>query len=161
MTPQPDEILLIDGGSEDETIALAMAAGWRVLASPTRGRGPQINFGVEQAQGDLVCILHADSLLPPDAIAHVRTVLADKRLSLATFLPIIRGKKTRWFTTAHNWWKTYYPLFTHPHLFVRGVRLLFGDHAMFFRRADYLRIGGIPADATIMEIGRASCRERV
>ena len=43
------------------------------------------------------------------------------------------------------------PIVTHPHLFVRGVRLLFGDHAMFFRRTDYLRIGGIPADATIME----------
>lgn len=151
MEPQPDEILLIDGGSDDDTVPLAIAAGWRVLASPERGRCPQINFGVDQARCDLVCILHADSLLPPDAVTHVRTVLADRRISLATFLPIIRGEKLRWFTTAHNWWKTYYPAITHPHLFIRGVRLLFGDHAMFFRRADFLRIGGIPADATIME----------
>ncbi len=151
LDPQPDEILLVDGGSEDETLELARSAGWRTTVSPERGRGPQINFGVAQASGDLVCILHADSLLPPDAIAHIRHVLGDRRIALATFLPIIRGKKTRWFTTAHNWWKTYYPIITHPHLFVRGVRLLFGDHAMFFRRADYLRIGGIPADATIME----------
>lgn len=151
MDPQPDDILLVDGGSDDETVALAEAAGWRVLASPERGRGPQINFGVDAARGELVCILHADSLLPPDAIAHIRTVLADSRIALATFLPIIRGDKVRWFTTAHNWWKTYYPAITHPHLFVRGVRLLFGDHAMFFRREDYRRIGGIPADATIME----------
>lgn len=151
LDPQPDEILLVDGGSEDDTLALGQAAGWRAIVSPVRGRGPQINFGVEQAHGGLVCILHADSLLPSDAIAHIRTVLSDDRIALATFLPIIRGEKLRWFTTAHNWWKTYYPLVTHPHLFVRGVRLLFGDHAMFFRRADYLRIGGIPADATIME----------
>jgi hypothetical protein len=106
---------------------------------------------VDQAKSTLVCILHADSLLPADAISHIRAVLSDDRIALATFLPIIRGEKLRWFTTAHNWWKTYYPLITHPHLFIRGVRLLFGDHAMFFRRADYLRIGGIPADATIME----------
>ena len=151
LDPQPDEILLVDGGSEDDTLALAQAAGWRAITAPNRGRGPQINFGVEQSQGDLVCILHADSLLPPDAIDHIRNVLDDRRIALATFLPIIRGEKLRWFTTAHNWWKTYYPLVTHPHLFMRGVRLLFGDHAMFFRRADYLRIGGIPADATIME----------
>lgn len=151
MSPQPDDILLVDGGSEDNTVALAKAAGWRVIVAPTRGRGPQINYGVEQSAGTLVCILHADSLLPPDSVSHVRKVLSDPRIALATFLPIIRGEKLRWFTTAHNWWKTYYPLITHLHLFFRGVRLLFGDHAMFFRRADYLRIGGIPADATIME----------
>ncbi|WP_373488575.1 glycosyltransferase, partial [Blastomonas sp.] len=151
LDPQPDDILLVDGGSDDATCALAQAAGWRVLASPAKGRGPQINFGVDQALGDLVCILHADSLLPADAVSHIRNVMADPKIALATFLPIIRGQKLRWFTTAHNWWKTYYPIVTHPHLFVRGVRLLFGDHAMFFRRSDYQRIGGIPADATIME----------
>ena len=41
---------------------------------------------MEQAGGDLVCILHADSLLPPDAITHIRRVLADRRIALATFL---------------------------------------------------------------------------
>jgi hypothetical protein len=30
----------------------------------------------------------------------------------------------------------YAPLLFRPQLFLRGVRLLFGDHAMFFRRAD-------------------------
>lgn len=120
LDPQPDEILLVDGGSDDATLALAGSAGWNTVISPTRGRGPQINFGVDQAQGDIVCVLHADSLLPTDAVAHVRTVLRDPQISLATFLPIIRGEKTRWFTTAHNWWKTYYPAITHPHLFLRG-----------------------------------------
>jgi len=151
LDPQPDEVLLVDGGSSDATMALARAAGWRALVAPERGRGLQLNWGVEQARGEIVLVLHADSLLPADAIAHVRATLADPRIALATFRPVIRGTKLRWFTTAHNWWKTYYPAVTHPHLFVRGVRLLFGDHAMFFRRTDYLRIGGIPADATIME----------
>lgn len=151
LDPPPDEVLLVDGGSSDQTVAMAEAAGFRTLLSPERGRGPQLNLGVREAEGELVLILHADSLLPPDAVAHVRTTLADERIALATFLPIIRGEKLRWFTTAHNWWKTYYPILTHPHLFVRGVRLLFGDHAMFFRRTDYLAIGGVPAEATIME----------
>ncbi|MEZ5708241.1 MAG: glycosyltransferase [Blastomonas sp.] len=151
LDPQPDEVLLVDGGSSDRTVALAEAAGFRTLVCANRGRGPQINMGVEAAQHDLVCILHADSLLPKDAIAHIRHVMADRKIALATFLPIIRGSKTRWGTTIHNWIKTWYPLFTHPHLFVRGVRLLFGDHAMFFRRADFLEIGGIPENATIME----------
>lgn len=151
MSPQPDEVLLVDGGSSDATVQLAEQAGYRVLTAPEKGRGPQINHGVGAAKSEIVLILHADSLLPPDGITHVRQTLADPKISLATFLPIIRGEKTRWGTTLHNWIKTWYPIVTHPHLFVRGVRLLFGDHAMFFRRADFLAVGGVPKDATIME----------
>ncbi len=151
LNPQPDEILLVDGGSDDATCDLARAAGYRVIIAPEKGRGPQINYGVEQAASNYVLVLHADSLLPTDAVAHVRTVLANRKIALASFCPIIRGTKTRWFTTAHNFIKTWYPIVTHPRLFFKGVRLLFGDHAMFFRRDDYLAVGGIPAEATIME----------
>ena len=38
-----------------------------------------------------------------------------------------------------------------PHLFLRGCRLLFGDHAMFFRRADFLAVGGCDETLTVME----------
>ena len=151
LDPQPDEIVLVDGGSDDATVAIAGAAGYLTMVSPEKGRGPQINFGVAQSTGEIVCVLHADSILPVDAIAHIRATLNDEKIALATFMPIIRGSKTRWFTTFHNWIKTYYPIITHPRLFIKGVRLLFGDHAMFFRRADYIRIGGIPPEATIME----------
>ena len=67
---------------------------------------------------------------------------------------MIRGPdKTRWGTTVHNWAKTWYaPLLTRPHLFLRGVRLLFGDHAMFFRKADFIAVGGCtPGDAVMEE----------
>jgi GT2 family glycosyltransferase len=38
-----------------------------------------------------------------------------------------------------------------PHLFVRGGRLLFGDHAMFFRRADFAAVGGFDDTMAVME----------
>ncbi len=158
MQPAPDEVLLVDGGSEDDTVAIAEATGARVVQAPRKGRGPQINYGVEQAKGELVCVLHADSLLPADAVQHIRAVMADRKIALASFTPRIMGPRhsgkprTRWGTTFHNWIKTWYaPALTRPHLFARGVRLLFGDHAMFFRRTDYLKVGGIPDSATIME----------
>jgi rSAM/selenodomain-associated transferase 2 len=151
--PPADEVLVIDGGSDDATVALARAAGFRVFQSPTRGRGAQVNCGVEAASGEIVCILHADSLLPADAIAVIRTTMADAKLVLASFTPRIAGPGgTRWGTTIHNWAKTWYaPLLFRPHLFVRGCRLLFGDHAMFFRRADFLAVGGCDPAAMIME----------
>lgn len=153
LDPAPLEIVLVDGGSTDRTREIARRAGWRVFDSD-RGRALQINRGVAEAQGEIVCVVHADSLPPTDMVAVIERTLADQRIALASFTPLIRGpEKTRWGTTAHNWIKTWYaPLITRPHLFLRGVRLLFGDHAMFFRRTDFLKVGGCtPSDAVMEE----------
>lgn len=153
MDPQPDEVLLIDGGSEDATVDIAQNAGITALAGPRKGRGAQINYGVSIATGEVVCVLHADSLLPADAVAVIRATMADHGIALASFMPRIAGPGgTRWGSTFHNWVKTWYaPLLTHPLLFARGVRLLFGDHAMFFRRDQYLAVGGCDERVVVME----------
>ncbi len=150
--PAPLEIILVDGQSEDATVRIAQAAGWQIILSE-RGRALQINAGVEAAQADLVCVVHADTLPPTDMVAVVEATLTDPRIALASFMPLIRGpEKTRWGTSLHNWAKTWYaPLVTRPHLFLRGVRLLFGDHAMFFRRSDFRKLGGCSPGDTVME----------
>lgn len=152
LDPPPGEVLVVDGGSEDRTCALARNAGWRVIEAK-RGRAVQINAGVAAVHGPLVCVVHADTLLPADAIAVIRSTLARPRIALAGFTPLICGPdKTRWGTSFHNWIKTWYaPLLLRPHLFLRGVRLLFGDHAMFFRRADFLAVGGCDPGTPVME----------
>lgn len=153
LDPRPAEILLVDGGSSDDTVLLGQAAGWRVVVHGTRGRAAQINRGVDEAAAPLICVLHADTLLPDDAVAVIERVLADPRTALAGFTPLISGPdKVRWITSFHNWIKTWYaPMIMRPHLFVRGVRLLFGDHAMFFRRADFLAAGGCDQGMEVME----------
>lgn len=152
LDPQPAEVIVVDGGSSDASRALATAAGWTLVETPA-GRGRQINAGVDAAASPLVCVLHADSVPPRDMVQVVRDTLSDRRIALASFTPLIRGEKTRWGTTFHNWIKTWYaPLITRPHLFLRGVRLLFGDHGMFFRRGQFLEIGGCtPGDAVMEE----------
>jgi len=153
LAPLPAEILLVDGGSTDRTLDLARDAGWRVLETEC-GRATQINAGVKAARGEAVCVLHADTLPPPDMVAVIERTLAIPKVALASFTPLIRGpERVRWGTSLHNWAKTWYaPLVTRPHLFLRGVRLLFGDHAMFFRRADFLAVGGCtPGDAVMEE----------
>lgn len=153
LDPPADEILLIDGGSKDATRKIATEGGLTVLLSPKRGRGAQINFGVLQASGDIICVLHADSLLPVDAVEEIRKAMDDTKLSLASFTPRIAGPSgTRWGSTVHNWLKTWYiPLLMRPWLFFKGVRLLFGDHAMFFRREQFLAVGGCDEDVVVME----------
>ncbi len=152
LDPPPVAIIAVDGGSTDASVSLARDAGFRVVGHG-RGRPAQINRGVHESDAALVMVLHADTLPPDDAVAVVRTTLADPRVALAGFTPIIAGAETvRWGTTFHNWIKTWYvPLLFRPHLFLRGGRLLFGDHAMFFRRADFLAVGGCDETLTVME----------
>lgn len=152
LDPPPAEVIVVDGGSSDGTPELAREFGFRVV-DHDRGRARQINRGVAEAAADLVVVLHADTLLPDDAIAVVRRTFADRRVALAGFTPVIEGpERVRWATTFHNWIKTWYgPLLGRPHLFLRGARLLFGDHAMFFRRADFLAVSGMDEGHAVME----------
>ena len=60
--PGPIEILVIDGGSSDETVAIAHARGAKVMPSE-RGRGVQLQRGGAAAQSDWLLFLHGDTVL--------------------------------------------------------------------------------------------------
>ncbi len=152
LDPAPAEVLVVDGGSSDATTEIARAAGLAVMTAG-RGRARQINAGVAAVISPIVCVLHADTFLPDDAVAVIRHTLANRKIALAGFTPLISGPdKVRWATSFHNWLKTWYaPLLFRPRLFLRGARLLFGDHAMFFRRADFLAVGGCDERLAVME----------
>ena len=72
------EVIVVDGGSADDTVVIASRYA-RVLRSE-RGRGSQMNVGARAARGNLLLFLHADTLLPPGAIARVEQVFSDSRL---------------------------------------------------------------------------------
>ena len=85
LNPPADEVVLVDGGSDDKTVEIAVAYGVNVILSPSRGRARQINYGVEHTESEFVCILHADSILPNDAVSEIRNALADNCLALGSF----------------------------------------------------------------------------
>jgi rSAM/selenodomain-associated transferase 2 len=58
------EAILADGGSTDDTRAIAEAAGTHLVDAP-RGRGSQLDAGASQALGDWLLFLHADTVLEP------------------------------------------------------------------------------------------------
>src|ERR1700719_4452460 len=97
LEPPPAEVLAVDGGSADASVAIAEAAGLLVVRHETRGRATAINRGVQEATAPIICVLHADTLLPDDAVAVMRRVLADPGTALAGFTPLLSGPdRVRW-----------------------------------------------------------------
>src|SRR5262245_236208 len=63
LNPEVSELIVVDGGSQDDTAASAARSGARVLHGP-RGRGAQLRLGAQHAAGDVILFLHADTWLP-------------------------------------------------------------------------------------------------
>lgn len=131
------ELLVVDGGSSDATVACATAACDRVLVAP-RGRGSQMNAGAAAASGVVLVFLHADTTLPRDALAAVRQAVAagavwgrfDVRISgESAWLPLIAATMN---------------------LRSRLSGIATGDQAIFVLKKTFLDAGGFP-DIPLME----------
>ena len=71
-----DEILVVDSGSEDDTVALATDLGARVVQTHWRGFGPQKQFAIEQARNDWVLCVDADERVSEALAASIARVFA-------------------------------------------------------------------------------------
>jgi rSAM/selenodomain-associated transferase 2 len=123
------EIIVVDGGSSDRTVPLALAQGVRALQAP-RGRGPQMHAGALASSGGVLWFVHADTIPPPDALEHIDKSLEPKSVVGGNFGLLFDGpsRSARQLTAI-------YPL-----LCILG--LSYGDSGIFVRRDTYYQIGG-------------------
>jgi rSAM/selenodomain-associated transferase 2 len=136
----PDlEVIVIDGGSLDETVNIAKNAGARVVTSKP-GRAIQQNIGAEKSSGDILLFLHADTLLPPGFDHIIRDCLTgpEKPIAGAFRLSIDLPGPGILFIT----WMT--------NLRSRFLHLPYGDQALFMRKSTFEQVGGFP-EIEIME----------
>jgi rSAM/selenodomain-associated transferase 2 len=152
------EVIVVDGGSRDETAALAGLLADRVERAP-RGRASQMNAGAAMARGDALLFLHADTVLPDAADAAIEAALADGT-QWGRFDVRIDGSSPMLSVVAWS-----------MNLRSRLTGIATGDQAMFVRREAFRAAGGFP-DIPLMEdvalsrllrrIGRPAClRARV
>ena len=135
--PYECELLIVDGGSEDETVAVAQRFG-RVLSAP-RGRAAQMNAGAALATGDILLFLHADSLLPDDAFSAIERAFAAPGVVGGAFRICFNCSQPAYRLVA---------FFTNLRSRWRGI--FTGDQAYFVRAESFRAIGGFP-DMALME----------
>jgi rSAM/selenodomain-associated transferase 2 len=130
--------VVVDGGSRDATMHLAEPLADRVIAGP-RGRSLQMNAGARLSRGEVLLFLHADTVLPPAAIADLLTRLAASRLAWGRFDVAIAGEGALLACVA---------FFMNTRSRLTGIAT--GDQAIFVRRDAFERAGGFP-DIPLME----------
>jgi rSAM/selenodomain-associated transferase 2 len=146
------EIIVVDGGSQDNTYALARELGVEAAMS-FPGRARQMNLGAALATGGILLFLHADTMLPAGWDAQVRALLARPGVAAGAF-PFgldAPGPAFRGLERLVNWRS-------------RVLQLPYGDQALFLRSDLFARLGGF-AELPIMEdyelVHRLRCQGRI
>ncbi|MEO7074103.1 MAG: TIGR04283 family arsenosugar biosynthesis glycosyltransferase [Ktedonobacterales bacterium] len=135
--PYECELLIVDGGSVDQTVAIAQRFG-QVMHAP-RGRATQMNRGAAAATGDMFIFLHADSMLPDNAFTAIER---------ADAAPGVVGGAFRLCFNCHK--PAYRLVACTTNLRARWRGIFTGDQAYFVRADSFKAIGGFP-DMALME----------
>jgi rSAM/selenodomain-associated transferase 2 len=132
------EIIVVDGGSEDDTVAIAKSTA-KVITVIGKGRAGQMNAGADVAQSDILLFLHADTQLPPNFSELVSKTLNQNQIIAGAFELAIDGSD----------------------ISLRGIEMLikvrsrflslpYGDQAIFISKQAFIEAGGF-ANLPIME----------
>lgn len=143
------EIIVVDGGSTDGTVALASPRVDRVLSAP-RGRASQMNAGASIARASTLLFLHADTRLPPDADRLIADSLAQSGRAWGRFDVAIEGRHLLLPLIA---------ALMNARSRLTGIAT--GDQAVFVTRTAFDAAGRFPAIALMEDIALARALKRI
>jgi rSAM/selenodomain-associated transferase 2 len=132
------EIIVVDGGSADDTIDTAAPFADQVIAAP-RGRASQMNAGAAVSRGQVLLFLHADTRLPPDAGRLIQDGLRSADRVWGRFDVAIQGRSRLLPAVAYL-----------MNMRSRLSGIATGDQGLFMYRHAFASVGGFP-DIPLME----------
>lgn len=135
---QEVEIIVADGGSDDQTLELAKSMGVKTLVC-VPGKARQMNLAAGIASGEILLFLHADTFLPADYATFVRNILAKPNTVAGAFRLKINAPQLslRLVEKIVNWRSHF-------------LSLPYGDQAIFMKSEVFKDLGGF-LDLPIME----------
>jgi len=131
------EIIVVDGGSTDDTLAIANQCGATVILSKCKGRAAQMNMGASMAKYEILYFLHADSTPPNNFTSAIFNSYNNGAISGCFRLQF---DNDHWFLKANAWFTRFN---------VNAVR--FGDQSLFVTKEIFRKAGGFREDLLLME----------
>ncbi len=131
------EVIVSDGGSSDDTMALASNAGAIAILSPVKGRAGQMNHAVAIAKGDVYYFVHADSRPPQSFAQDIEEAIA-QGYNCGSYR--FRFDRNRGMLRLNSFFTRF------NYLFVRG-----GDQSIFVTKELWQKVGPYKDDMLIME----------
>lgn len=135
--PHVAEIILVDGGSKDKSIDIALSAGAIVIHSDVRRRSVQMNLGAKKSTGEILYFLHADTLPPPQYAFDIVSYF-EEGFPMGCYR--FKFDSDKWYLRINN----YMTRFDYP--WCRG-----GDQSLYVDRKIFFEFGGYREDYIIME----------
>lgn len=132
------ELIVVDGGSQDDSVRLVREAGFQAFISP-RGRASQMNYGAKIASGSILIFLHSDTVIPGSALIDLEARLKEKAKHWGRFNVAIEGRSKMLPIVACL-----------INLRSRLSGIATGDQAIFIERNTFQQVQGFP-DQPLME----------
>ncbi|HEX3034842.1 MAG TPA: TIGR04283 family arsenosugar biosynthesis glycosyltransferase [Thermodesulfobacteriota bacterium] len=134
-----DEVIIVDGESEDNTQEIVRTFPQVKLISSKRGRAIQMNVGAQKAKNQYLLFLHADNIISSDCLSMLRGEIRSNRHSWG------------WFPIRLNSSRLIFKILeAGANLRLRLTGTPLGDHGIFVKKEIFDKIGGFP-EIPIME----------
>jgi rSAM/selenodomain-associated transferase 2 len=133
------EVIVVDGGSTDQTVTQSEPLADRVVISP-KGRATQMNAGATVARGGVLLFLHADSILPNNADLLIASAIESGQ-TWGRFDVNIRG--THFMLSIVAW-------FMNRRSRLSGIST--GDQGLFVTRHAFDHVGGFPSQPLMEDV---------
>lgn len=131
------EIIIVDGGSHDNTMEIGKKYG--KIVKSQKGRARQMNAGAKEAKGDILWFIHLDSKVEKDSIEEIEKVIENGYIG-GCFRLYFYDLNTKFMKYVEN----------SSNRRAKYLKLIFGDQGIFMRKDIFNELGGY-GDMELME----------